>query len=232
MLALLVAVGLVVPPAVAAAAPGGGPTLPSARVDQLPLVYTGDAGQLITVVAKTAGSQSAVLTGWRRSEGGWVAEIGPVSAFVGSAGIGIASEGSTRTPVGVHTLTEAFGHKPSNGTRLPYRRVDDSDWWVSDVHSPLYNTYQRCAPGTCPFNEAAGEDLGKVGYAYDRAVVIDYNRNPAVSGRGSAFFLHVSTGGPTAGCVSIPAAALDSVLTWLDPNAHPVIDIGVGGFRN
>jgi L,D-peptidoglycan transpeptidase YkuD (ErfK/YbiS/YcfS/YnhG family) len=97
------------------------------------------------------------------------------------------------------------------------------------VKSPHYNTYFSCAPGTCPFDEAAGENLGKAGPVYDHAVVIDYNRAPVVPGAGSAFFLHVGNGRPTAGCVSLPAADLDAVLRWLDPARRPVIEISVSG---
>ena len=45
-------------------------------------------------------------------------------------------------------------------------------------------------------------------------------------GAGSAFFLHVAVGAPTAGCVSIPAAQLVRVLRWLAPQDHPRILIG------
>lgn len=194
---------------------------------QLPLPYVGDAGQVVTVVADGPDATVATLTAWQRAGAGWRAVVGPVSAFVGSQGIGQASETTSHTPAGVWTLTEGFGNLANDGTRLPYRQVDTSDWWVSDVNSPLYNTHYRCAPGSCPFNEAAGEDLGKAGHVYDHAVVIDYNRKPVVPGAGSAFFLHVSGGKPTAGCVSIPAPDLQTVMAWLDPAQHPVIDIGV-----
>ncbi|GAA3043247.1 L,D-transpeptidase family protein [Actinokineospora globicatena] len=204
------------------------PGMAAAQARGLPLAYGGSAGQVVTVVVGAPGATTGTLTGWRRTATGWVAEVGPVSAFVGKAGVGQASEGSTKTPVGVWGLTEAFGHRPGNGTRVPYKQVDTWDWWVSDVGSAHYNKPYRCAPGSCPFNEGAGENLGKVGYAYDRAVVMDYNRAPVVRGAGSAFFLHVSTGRPTAGCVSVPAPALDAVLAWLDPAARPVINVGVG----
>ena len=58
-------------------------------------------------------------------------------------------------------------------------------------------------------------------------MVIDYNRG-GTPGAGSAFFLHVSNGAPTAGCVAIPAGSLEALLTWLDPGARPLIAIGVG----
>jgi len=130
------------------------------------------------------------------------------------------------TVTAVHTESEAFGIAPNNGTRLPYRQVGVQDWWVSDTGSPSYNRYAQCATGTCEFDEHASENLGEAGPAYEHAVVIDYNRQPVVAGAGSAFFLHVETGRPTAGCVSIPAVDLEAVMRWLDPSAHPVINIG------
>jgi len=53
------------------------------------------------------------------------------------------------------------------------------------------------------------------------------SHGPVVPGAGSAFFMHVSAGKPTAGCVSIPADDLKAVMAWLDPAQHPVIDIAV-----
>jgi L,D-peptidoglycan transpeptidase YkuD (ErfK/YbiS/YcfS/YnhG family) len=152
--------------------------------------------------------------------------LGPVAARVGSAGVGRASETSTRTPAGTFSLTEAFGWAGNPGSGLPYRVVDGDDWWVSDVHSPRYNQYAECARGTCDFTEAASENLAEEP-AYQYAAVIDYNRG-GTPGAGSAFFLHVSNGAVTAGCVAIDAGSLVTLLRWLDPAAGPVIAIGVG----
>jgi L,D-peptidoglycan transpeptidase YkuD (ErfK/YbiS/YcfS/YnhG family) len=195
----------------------------------LPLpVNTLSAKQVVTVVASSATATEARLTTWVRGAGGrWTPTISPVRARVGAAGIGNAHEGSTKTPAGTFTLTEAFGRAANPGARLPYRVVDRQDWWVSDVNSPQYNQHVRCAAGSCPFNEAAGENLYAQGAVYDHAVVIDYNR-AGTPGAGSAFFLHVSNGSATAGCVSIDRSTLVSVLRWLDPQAKPLIAIGVG----
>ncbi|WP_329056371.1 L,D-transpeptidase family protein [Amycolatopsis sp. NBC_01488] len=180
--------------------------------------------QRLTVVADSPSATTAVLTAWQREGGSWKRAYGPVEAFVGRDGIGQASETTSHTPAGVWPLSEAFGIEPAT-TRLPYRRVTTADWWVSDVRSPYYNTHVSCVPGTCPFDEAAGEDLGRAGPVYAHAVVIDYNRHPVVPGAGSAFFLHVTDGKPTAGCVAIAGADLEAVLRWLDPAQHPVVDI-------
>jgi L,D-peptidoglycan transpeptidase YkuD (ErfK/YbiS/YcfS/YnhG family) len=178
----------------------------------------------------TATSTVGELQTWRWSANKqeYVSVLGPVRAYVGSQGVGRASESRSRTPAGVFTLTEAFGRLPNPGTDLPYRKVGLSAWWVSDVDSPLYNTFQRCRPGAdCGFSQAASEQLGAIS-VYSHAVVIDYNRDPVRPGRGSAFFLHVTDGRPTAGCVAIDSRALVRVMRWLKPQAEPVISIGVG----
>jgi L,D-peptidoglycan transpeptidase YkuD (ErfK/YbiS/YcfS/YnhG family) len=96
------------------------------------------------------------------------------------------------------------------------------------VHSRLYNTHQRCAPGHCPFNERVSERLAAAGAVYANAMVINYNRTPVRAGAGSAFFLHVTNGRPTAGCVAVPKANLVWLMRWLRPANHPIISMGVG----
>ncbi|HUR22727.1 MAG TPA: hypothetical protein VMZ73_02540, partial [Acidimicrobiales bacterium] len=63
---------------------------------------------------------------------------------------------------------------------------------------------------------------------YDHGAVIAYNTD-RTPGLGSAIFMHVSNGGPTAGCVSLPSAQLVEVLRWLDPSMSPKIVLGVAG---
>ena len=208
-----------------ATAPGSGGQIPRG----LPLgVDPGSSRQVVTVAAPSAGSTTGQLSAWQASSSGWSRVAGPVTAYLGPAGVGQASESSTRTPAGTFTLTEGFGRQADPGTRLPYRQVDGADWWVSDVNSSLYNQYARCARTTCPFDERAGENLGDAGWVYDHALVIDYNRWPARPGAGSAFFLHVTNNQPTAGCVAIDDGTLTAIMRWLDPDARPLISIGVG----
>jgi len=200
---------------------------PSGRA--LPLAFdTGSATKVITVVASSTHSTSATLQAWNRAPGGgWLPYRAAVYAHVGSDGLTTApSEGASATPIGSFGLTQAFGRAANPGTTLPYFVAGPQDWWVSDASSRFYNTHQICSVA-CPFNTAAGENLYQAGYVYTYAVVIDYNRFPARAGAGSAFFLHVSDGGATAGCVSAPQATLVSLLSWLDPSARPRILIGV-----
>ncbi|HUY16767.1 MAG TPA: L,D-transpeptidase family protein [Acidimicrobiales bacterium] len=182
-------------------------------------------GQVITVQAPTAQSQTAVLRTWQlESTGRYVQVWGPVIAFVGESGVGPTREGLGRTPDGVFALTQAFGNQPDNGTRLPYFRAGVDDWWDENSASRLYNRHVKSSvsPG------GASENLFDAGRAYAHAVVINYNTDPVVKGAGSGFFLHVSLGAPTEGCVAIPEGELNRVMRWLLPRDHPVISIGVG----
>jgi len=150
--------------------------------------------------------------------------VAPTMANVGLRGVGPTREGLDRTPVGVFGLTQAFGNRPTNGTRLPYFRAGPDDWWDENPNSPAYNRHVRreVSPG------GDSENLYDAGAAYAHAVVINYNTNPVVKGAGSGFFLHVSTGYPTAGCVAINSRLLNVIMRWLRPDEHPVISIAVG----
>jgi L,D-peptidoglycan transpeptidase YkuD (ErfK/YbiS/YcfS/YnhG family) len=194
-------------------------------------VRTGDATQVITVEA--SGSYAKV-TAWAKEDGRWRVAGGPWQGRVGENGIVPGSErkqGSGTTPAGTYTMTEAFGIASDPGTALPYLKVGEDDWWVGDNNSKYYNDHRRGSQGgfdtSLPESHVNGsERLITHTRAYQYAVVIDFNRWPAVRYRGAAIFLHVNGSGATAGCVSIPKSAMVEVLRWLKPSAHPRIAIG------
>jgi L,D-peptidoglycan transpeptidase YkuD (ErfK/YbiS/YcfS/YnhG family) len=198
----------------------------------LPLRYsTGTATQVITVVAHYYRSTTATLRVWNKaSGGGWVGGSS-ITAHIGSAGMTTTpSEWKSATPVGSYTLTLSFGRYANPGTHLSYFRTNGADWWISQLGS-LYNTHQHCWSG-CAFTRGSpNEHLYYEAPYYNYAVVIDFNtRNSptgVVQGKGSAFFLHVTDGYPTAGCVAIPQSSLLSIMKWLTPTRHPRILIGV-----
>jgi L,D-peptidoglycan transpeptidase YkuD (ErfK/YbiS/YcfS/YnhG family) len=186
---------------------------------------------VIIVVADSASSTQGTLQAWRKVTGGW-RKVGPsVHAWLGSDGLSRhPSETRSATPIGSFTLTQAFGRDSDPGTALPYLHTTPADWWISQAGS-LYNTHQRCSSG-CGFTRGGpNEHLYYETPYYDYAVVIDYNTRNApggvVQGAGSAFFLHVTVGEPTAGCVSIASDQLVRILRWLKPSRAPRILIGV-----
>jgi L,D-peptidoglycan transpeptidase YkuD (ErfK/YbiS/YcfS/YnhG family) len=205
------------------------PASTTAAAVSLPLPYsTGAATRVITVVAPSTGSTTATLQAWQKSARGWTRYGSAVFAYVGSDGLSThPSESISATPMGSFNLTQVFGRQPNPGTGLPYRQTTPADWWISQP-GPLYNTLQHCSSG-CAFTQGdPNEHLYYTTPYYRYAVVIDYNRYPVVQGAGSAFFLHVANGAPTAGCVAIPEATLVTLLRWLTPAANPRILIGVG----
>jgi L,D-peptidoglycan transpeptidase YkuD (ErfK/YbiS/YcfS/YnhG family) len=208
------------------------PSTKASSTAALPLsLSTGSATQVITVVATSTARTTATLQAWSKVNGRWTRHGASVVADLGSDGLSShPSESKSATPIGSFTLTRAFGHDADPGTALPYTHTTPSYWWISQP-GKLYNTMQDCATH-CDFTQGdPNEHLYYETPFYDYAVVIDYNTSnagPVRQGAGSAFFLHVSVGAPTAGCVSIPKSNLVSILQWLRPSAHPRILIGVG----
>jgi L,D-peptidoglycan transpeptidase YkuD (ErfK/YbiS/YcfS/YnhG family) len=179
--------------------------------------------QLIVVTAPSYSSTVATMVGYRVSGGRRVRVFGPWTARVGYNGVaplGQKHEGDGRTPAGTYGFSFFFGVQPKLAFLFPFRHAFTYDFWDDDPSSPLYNEWvdaRRHNPGANP------EPMHNVP-AYDYAAVIAYN-TARVPGLGSAVFLHVGTGGPTGGCVSLPRAELIRVLRWLRPRAKPRITI-------
>jgi L,D-peptidoglycan transpeptidase YkuD (ErfK/YbiS/YcfS/YnhG family) len=216
-------------PAAAAPSPQSPASTSAAPLGQaLPLAQsTGSATEVITVVAPSTSSTTATVQAWDKAPGGWVPHGAAIAAHVGSAGLTThPSESVSATPIGSFALSRAFGYDANPGTSLSYHQTTSADWWISQA-GPLYNTMQTCT-GSCPFTQGdPNEHLATTRPQYAYAVVIEYNTASVVQGAGSAFFLHVTDGGPTAGCVSIPQPNLVSLMQWLTPAAAPRILIGI-----
>jgi L,D-peptidoglycan transpeptidase YkuD (ErfK/YbiS/YcfS/YnhG family) len=183
------------------------------------------SGQLVTVVVASYGATQAELTAYRRIDGHWRRVFGPWVAWIGRNGMappGAKREGDGRTPAGTFGFQFFFGVDPDPGVHFPYRRVHAYDVWDDDPSSPLYNEwvddrYRDPGAGPEPMDVSA----------YDYGAVIAYNtaRTP---GLGSAIFLHINIGTPTAGCVTLPLGELLEILRWLNPADSPRIAMGVG----
>ncbi|MGW0084409.1 L,D-transpeptidase family protein [Streptomyces sp. NPDC003393] len=188
----------------------------------------GDATQIITVDAR---GSYATVTAWSKGSSGWKAQFGTSAGRVGSNGVTAGStrrQGTYTTPSGTYTITEGFGVS-SSGTSMPYHVVDSDDWWVEDPESKYYNSMHGEAGADFPLTESGdrgSEHLINYPTQYAKALVINFNRWPATPGRGAGIFLHVNGSGATAGCVSVPRAAMDQIMGWIRPGAHPRIAIG------
>jgi L,D-peptidoglycan transpeptidase YkuD (ErfK/YbiS/YcfS/YnhG family) len=192
------------------------------------LASTGAARELITVVAARRSATHGSLRPWRKPGACWQPAGGPWTAWLGERGTSRHKhEGDLTTPAGAFGfLPTMYGIAASPGVRYRYHHVVCGDWWVEDPRSPLYNRFKHVRCGSTPPFRVKSEDMSRSPTAYRSLAVIAYNRDPIVPGRGSGIFLHVSTGRPTLGCVSLPLPRLLSVLRWLDPRSTPLIVIG------
>jgi L,D-peptidoglycan transpeptidase YkuD (ErfK/YbiS/YcfS/YnhG family) len=197
--------------------------LAAPRAAAVPARYPAGERQLITVTAVSHSTTFATFRAYRIANGRAVAVFGPWTARVGYNGIarpGKKREGDGRTPSGSYGFSFFFGVRRDDGFLFPFRHAYRYDFWDDDPSSSRYNEWvnaRKHNPGQQP------EPMHQVP-AYDYAAVISYNAR-RVPGLGSAIFLHVGTGTPTAGCVSLPRSQLLRVLRWLRPRDHPRIRI-------
>lgn len=183
--------------------------------------------QLVTVQAPVHATLGT-LTLWQQSSGSCFRRVeGPWRVQLGRSGLSTHKrEGDGATPTGTFRFGGTmYGVEPNPGVAFRYHRLTCGDWWDEDPRSAAYNRFVHVACGSEPAFGGDSEALWRIVPQYRYFAVIEYNAAPVVRGRGSAIFLHVSDGSPTAGCVSLPEAQLVHVLRWLRPGAMMRIGI-------
>ncbi|MGV9316172.1 L,D-transpeptidase family protein [Streptomyces sp. NPDC003691] len=189
---------------------------------------TGGGSQLITAVAPDTGATTGRVVWWDRGADGRWTETGSAPARFGANGLvagGARVQGTSTTPVGLYDLPYAFGIAPApEGTGYPFRAVTDRSYWCQDNDSTEYNRWVEGLPADC--RAAESERMIDYGVQYTHGLVVGFNYDRPVRGRGAGIFLHVNGAGPTAGCVSVPADAMARILVWADPARQPHIAIG------
>lgn len=130
------------------------------------------------------------------------------------------TEGDGKTPIGIFTITSAFGTEKTEGLKIPYV-VTNRHIWVDDPKSGYYNTMQS---GTLEGDWKSCERLHIP--AYKLALAVDYNRRPAIPYRGSAIFIHCMTEHPyTEGCIALQEKDMRCLISHIDICKKPVIVI-------
>lgn len=179
------------------------------------------ASQYSQLVIVQSNGTNATVTMHELQNGVWT-EILRTDGFVGSNGVGEASEFTSATPQGTFPLYFAFGINPNPGTKVPYLQVDEYDYWVGDSSSPFYNQHARADSDT-DWDKSESERIIDYPTAYGYCLFIGYNIE-GVPGKGSCFFLHCSNGRPTAGCVSVPESDMAFILRNIGENCGIVIE--------
>ncbi|MBA2946336.1 L,D-transpeptidase family protein [Streptomyces himalayensis] len=202
---------------------------PRAAEEPLPerMADTGGGTQLITAQAARTTSTTGTVVWWDLRGGRWV-KTGSAPARFGAKGLaegGSRRQGTYTTPTGLYDLPYAFGIRSAPaGTTTLYRRVHRNSWWCQDNRSRSYNRWTEPRAADCRASQAEHLITYDPEYAY--ALVIGFNYDRPVRGRGAGIFLHVNGRGATAGCVSVSADAMRRILDWAEPGRRPHMAIG------
>src|SRR4030042_5026483 len=189
----------------------------------------GKSGQILLVVDNIdIFFTKRIVYALEKRSGIWQMAFEPFYAVVGKKGCappGEKREGDGRTPSGIFALRQTFGYAPSAITKMPYRQALEDDLWIDDANADDYNRWVKA-------NETSAKSYEKMKRdddLYKYGIVIEYNNNPVVKGYGSAIFLNVWGGESvsTAGCVAVSEEEIIKILAWLDPQALPLIIMGI-----
>jgi L,D-peptidoglycan transpeptidase YkuD (ErfK/YbiS/YcfS/YnhG family) len=150
---------------------------------------------------------------------------GSTRAACGLAGVKIDKrEGDHASPAGTYKLLYGF-YRPDRTawpkTDLPLTALRPDFGWCDAPDDPHYNTLV-----TLPY-PASTELLWRDDGLYDLIVVIGYNTDPVVPGKGSAIFLHVARPdfSGTEGCIAIEGKELMALLGLLGPGSKITIEV-------
>ncbi len=128
---------------------------------------------------------------------------GPRRCAVGRCGIAIKQrEGDGITPVGLWPVRRVLYRADritQPKTAFPLAAIQDRDGWCDAPDDAAYNT-QVLLP-----YRAGAEALRRDDALYDVVVVLGFNDDPVIPGKGSAIFVHVARldFSPTEGCVAL-----------------------------
>jgi L,D-peptidoglycan transpeptidase YkuD (ErfK/YbiS/YcfS/YnhG family) len=142
---------------------------------------------------------------------------------LGRSGIAAAKrEGDGATPVGSFAMRQLL-YRPDRETlpetALPCQTLEPDGGWCDAPDDRAYNRLVLL-----PYPTSA-ETLWRDDPLYDLIVVLGYNDDPVVPGRGSAIFLHLARPdfGPTEGCVALNREDLLAVITGADPASRVIV---------
>lgn len=183
-----------------------------------------DTDQLVLVVGTGMDSSKVSVSYLTKDQDGIWTEQFCVDGYCGYNGMAAdKKEGDRRTPVGTYQFVTNFGILPDPGSVLPYKEVDEFDFWVDDSGSRYYN--QMVSTKNVAPDWKSAEPLAVVKPQYNYALALNYNTQERIPGKGSAIFLHGLHPWKTwtEGCISIPEENVKLLVQQLGQGAKIVI---------
>ncbi|MFV5693762.1 L,D-transpeptidase family protein [Flavobacterium sp. LT1R49] len=182
--------------------------------------------QLLVVYNYQPESYSAFLVALEKKDNHWIVKQEPVKVGIGKNGFAPPDnkrEGDGKSPTGIFRLGKLYTYEKQLNTLLENQQTTKEDKWIDDPNSEDYNRYVKGATDAKSY-----ENLLLKTDAYKYCMVIEYNTNPIIKGKGSAIFFHLAVKKPsfTAGCVAIDEENMKLMVSWLDPKRNPTIIMG------
>ncbi len=144
-------------------------------------------------------------------------------AVVGKSGVVPADtkkEGDKATPDGEYGILGGY-YRPDAiekpVAQIELQPISPDDIWVDDQADPRYNSLAKAADAS----DVSHEKLYRDDHLYNIVLDLDFNRTPAVPGKGSAIFVHVArdqnvpANTPTDGCIAFRETDLLEILRSL-----------------
>ncbi|MFV8327377.1 L,D-transpeptidase family protein [Flavobacterium sp. ZS1P14] len=185
-----------------------------------------NSGQLLVVYNDQPENYNAFFVALEKKDKKWVVKQDPIAVGIGKNGFatpGNKREGDGKSPTGIFRLGKLYAYEKQRNTLLENQQTTADDKWIDDPNSEDYNTHVKG-----PTNAKSYENLLLNTDAYKYCLVIEYNTNPIIKGKGSAIFFHlaVKKSSFTAGCVAINEEIMKRMVNWLDPKRNPTIIMG------
>ncbi len=158
------------------------------------------------------------------SDGAWSQDLPVIRVVLGKAGVTSDKvEGDNKTPLGLFPLGTVFGRGPKpDYLKLDYRELNNQDKFIDDPKHPDYNCWVNGETSAKSYETMHRDDD-----LYDLGIVINYNMEPVVAGKGSAIFIHIwrARGKGTEGCIAMRRSDLEMILSWFRPGSCPQVYI-------
>ena len=132
-------------------------------------------------------------------------------------------EGDNITPKGIYKIVKIYYREDRIKniiSKIKLIKIKNNMGWCDDPSSKKYNQLIKLP------NKYRHEKLYRNDELYDIILVLDYNMNPIVKGKGSAIFLHLSKNlkNKTSGCVALRKKDMLELLKKIKKNTKIVIN--------
>lgn len=182
-------------------------------------VYAFPEKQIIIVRALDGAKAEGILYGKSLIGTKWTLSFDTIPCTFGKAGLAAKDmkvEGDMKTPSGIYQLGPVFGYKQDVFSFLKFIELTNNHFWIDDAHSPDYNRLVSYS-----LKGFSAEKMKRADHLYEYGIVIQYNSNPVVKGKGSAIFIHVQRDdrAPTAGCIAISKVGIKNLIEWFQTDS-------------